>query len=501
MRKSRVFLILSLSFIAGIFSASFFQRDVFLVYVLSIISVIAVAIGYRNKKILVAGFAVLFFAFGLWRTGQKLDILNNLPFEQKEFSGKVIVTKEPVEKDNYQQITAETSLDGEAAKSRILINAGKYLEINYGDKLFVGCLLKIPENREDFNYRMYLAKDKIYYLCEKPQIENLNENSGNKLYAGILKLKNKLEENINRVIPYPESALANGLIFGGSSELPAELKNNFSRTGMTHIVAVSGYNVTIIAEYLILFFIFIGLWRQQAFWFAVTGIIIFVAMTGFPSSAVRAGVMGTLLIWAMKNGRLANSWNAIIFAGAVMLLINPLSLRWDIGFQLSFLATIGIVAMAPFWEKYLIKKHKAFGFTEIFFLTLSAQIFVLPIIIYNFHTLSLVSLAANLLILLIIPISMLLVFLSGLMGLFFHWLALPFAWLAFLLLKYETWMIDSLASLNWSSIGIKNFLWWHAAAWYTILAFLIYYINRRQKIKLARRTASLINKENYFYVE
>lgn len=302
-----------------------------------------------------------------------------------------------------------------------------------------------------------------------------------------------MANNISRVIPYPQSALANGLIFGGSSELPKNLKDNFSKTGMTHIVAVSGYNVSIIAEYLILFGIFIGLWRKQAFWFAVIGIILFVVMIGLPSSAVRAGVMGTLLIWAAKNGRLANSWNAIIFAGAVMLLINPLLLRWDIGFQLSFLATIGIIAFSPLWEKYLIKNHKAFGFTEIFFLTLSAQIFVLPIILYNFHTLSLVSLAANLLILLIIPISMLLVFLSGLAGLFSHWLALPFAWLAFLPLKYETWIIDSLAGLSRSSVEIKNFLWWQAAAWYAALAFLMYHINRRQKIKLAKRTARLTN--------
>jgi competence protein ComEC len=502
MTKSKIFLILSLSFISGIFLASFFKPDALLIYLLAITSVTVLSLGYKNKKAWVFSGAVLFFTFGLWQTAQKLKITDNLPFEQKEFSGEAIVAKEPAQKENYQQITAEISLGSEASKSRILINAGKYAEINYGDKLSVRCLLQIPENKDgDFDYRMYLAKDKIYYICQSAKIEKTGENSGNKFYSAILNLKNKMAGNISRTIPYPQSALANGLIFGGSSELPERLKNNFSKTGMTHIVAVSGYNVSIIAEYLILFGIFIGLWRKQAFWFAVTGIILFVVMIGLPSSAVRAGVMGTLLIWAAKNGRLANSWNAIIFSGAVMLLINPLIARWDIGFQLSFLATIGIVALSPLWEKYLIKRHKAFGFTEIFFLTLSAQIFVLPVILYDFRTLSLVSLAANILILLIIPISMLLVFLCALAGLFFHWLALPFAWLAFLPLKYETWTIDSLAGLSRSSVEIKNFLWWHAAAWYAALALLMYHINRRQKIKMAKRTGSLANKENYFYAE
>lgn len=499
MTKSKIFLILSLNFILGIFLTSLFKLDAILIYFLVIVSVITLALGYKNKIALVIAGAVLFLALGIWRTEQKLNVLNNLPFEQKEFSGEAAVAKEPIQKENYQQIIAETSLGSSTSKSRILINANKYLEADYGDKLFINCLLKIPENRDDsFDYRMYLAKDSIYYLCEKPKIENLNKKEGNKFYAAILKLKNKMAANINRVIPYPESALANGLIFGGSSELPKNLKDNFSKTGMTHIVAVSGYNVSIIAEYLILFGIFLGLWRQQAFWFAVAGIILFVAMIGFPSSAVRAGVMGTLLIWAMKNGRLANSWNAIIFAGAVMLLINPLLLRWDIGFQLSFLATIGIVALAPLWEKYLIKEHKAFGFTEIFFLTLSAQIFVLPIIFYNFHTLSLVSLAANLLILLIIPISMLLVFLTAAARLIFNFLSLPFAWLAFLPLKYEVWIINSLADLGWSSVEMKNFSWWQMAVWYAALALLMYYVNRRQKIKLAKRLMSIANKENFY---
>ena len=104
--------------------------------------------------------------------------------------------------------------------------------------------MKIPENKtEDFNYQMYLAKDRIYYLCQNAKMEMRGENKGNKIYRFVINLKNRMSENINKVIPYPYSALGNGLIFGGSSELPEGLKNNFSRTGMTHIIAVSGYNV------------------------------------------------------------------------------------------------------------------------------------------------------------------------------------------------------------------------------------------------------------------
>lgn len=490
MTKSKIFLILSLSFILGIFLASIFKLDVFLiyphtnntfgvgVYALSIISVISITLGYKNKIALTAGLAILFLALGIWRTQSDLQKIMENNLDGKNISEIAIVIKEPEEKDNYKNIVAKT---GEGL--RVLLRANINADVNYGDELKIECALKIPENKEDFDYRMYLAKDKIFYLCQNANFKKTGENYGNKFYAGMLNIKNKMAGDINQAIPYPESALGNGLIFGGSGDLPKNLKANFSRTGMTHIVAVSGYNVTIIAEYLILFGIFLGLWRKQAFWFAIFGIIIFVAMIGFPSSAVRAGVMGSLLLWAMKNGRLANSWNAIIFAGAAMLFINPLVLRWDIGFQLSFLAAIGIISLAPFWENIFVKNHKALGFSEIFLLTLSAQIFVLPVILFNFHTLSLISLAANLLILLIIPVSMLLVFLTAVAGLIFTTLSLPFAWLAYLPLKYEVWIIETLGGLTWASKTMENFGWQGFFLWYLALGLAIYLLKKKLNAK------------------
>lgn len=486
MTKSKIFLILSLSFIAGIFIASFLGSSFLSIYFLAVISIIVAITGYKNKKAFIAGLAILFLAIGAWRTQSSLQKIDQSGLDGQKISEKAIVVKEPVKKDNYQQIIAQTSLGGEASKLRILINTNQFADIKYGDELEISCILKVPENFESFDYRMYLAKDKIYYICQKAQIEKTGNKGGSKIYAAVLGLKRKMEEKLDQTIPYPESALAKGLLFGGSEELPKELKNNFSRTGMTHIVAVSGYNVTIIAEYLILFGIFIGLWRQQSFWFALTGIILFVVMCGLPPSAVRAGVMGSLLIWAMKNGRLANSWNAVIFAAGVMLLVNPLLLRWDIGFQLSFLATLGIISFAPFWEKRLIKKHRAFGFMEILFLSASAQIFVLPIILYNFHTLSLVSLGANLLILLVVPLSMLLAFLVAATGLVSIVLATPLAWLSFLTLRYEVWVIETLGGLGWASKNVDNFRWEWIILWYLLLALAAYLLKSKIKSQISK---------------
>jgi len=524
MTKSKIFLILSLSFTAGVFARSFFDIGLTLIYFSLVLIIIFFVLGYKNKIAWVAILAVLFFIVGIWRTEIDLKKLEDLNLGEKNISAEVAVIKEPEQKEKYQKLIveftpsvlrtsppqrggeekveissppeADSPLLTKGEDLRLLINADPYLEINYGDKLKIDCSLEIPENfSDDFDYRMYLAKDKIYYLCRNAQIEKMESGEAGKpgtflskkvpgkLYGAILKTKNKMEEKINQVIPQPQAALADGLLFGGSSRLSKEVNDNFSKTGMTHIVAVSGYNVSIIAEYLILAGIFLGFWRKQAFWFALAGIIIFVVMIGLPASAARAGVMGTLLIWAMKNGRLANSQNAIIFAGAVMLIINPLILRWDIGFQLSFMATLGIIMLAPFWEKYFIKKHKVLGLAEILFLTVSAQIFVLPIILHNFHNLSFVSIPANLLILTIVPITMLLVFLTAVSGFIFYPLSLAFAWLAYLPLKYEIEIVNALANLSWANKEVENFGWRQAVVWYLVLFLIIFFLKEKRRLK------------------
>ena len=483
MTKSRIFFILSLSFIVGIFWRSFFSSEN-IINVLLISAVISAVVFYRNKLVLIASFAIFFLIFGFLVTDRKLLKVNNADLNGKEIAEKTIVIKEPVIKDNYQNVIIKTK-----DSIKILVNANLYSDLRYGDEINLKCTLKIPENKEEFDYRMYLAKDGILYLCQSADYQKTGENKGNIIYSAILSFKNKLSDNINSVIPEPEAALANGLIFGGSSQLSKDITDNFSRTGLSHIVAVSGFNVTIVAEYLMIAGIFLGFWRKQAFWFAVVGIFIFVLAVGFPSSAIRAGVMGSLLLWAMKNGRLSSSMNAIIFAAGIMLFVNPLLLRWDIGFQLSFLATLGIVALSPFWESYVIRKNKVVNeIQETIFLTISASVFVLPIILYNFHTLSIISVLANALVLPFIPLAMFFVFLTSLAGLFGQIVSLPFAWITFLPLKYIIETVNYLGNLKWASLEIKEFNVFYLMLWYAVL-FSVMYLTK--KIIYARQKAEI----------
>ncbi len=472
-----------MSFIGGIFAASFYYPRLvnsFYLFSLLILSLIWLFVFYKNKKAYLIIFSILFFLGGFWWTSAKLEKIINLDVASKNFSGEVSVLREPAIKDRMQKIIVSSD-DGEGIK--FLITTNSYPAYAYGDKLKVSCQLEIPENIDGFDYRMYLAKDDIFYVCKNPKIEVVAQNQGSGAYSFLLKIKNNLQDKIIALLPAPQSGLLIGLILGGDDKLSKSVQDNFSKTGLTHIVAVSGYNVTIVAEYLMLLGIFLGLWRKQAFWFAAAGIFLFVVMTGFPASAVRAGVMGMLLLWAMKNGRLANAQNSIIFSAGVMLFFNPLLLRWDVGFQLSFLATVGIVYFYPLIEKYSIKKQGISFFNEILFLTLSAQVFVLPIILNDFQKLSLISPLANLLVLPIIPLTMLLGFVTVMLAFIFTPLATVFAWLTFLPLKYETTIIDFLANLKFSSLEVLNFSWVWVIVWYLVLLGVLYFNKIKIKLK------------------
>lgn len=434
-----------------------------------VFAVLMLVIFYKNKLAALAAFFVGAFVFGAFVTDGEIEKTNNLIYLGKTFDENAILQK-TTQSTFGQNIIAEI----QEKEILILITAPQYPEYRYGDELKISCTAKAIENVDpSFDYRMYMAKENVLYSCNGAKIQKVGENNGSWLYARILDVRSAFEKNIIKVIPQPYGALAIGLILGGSGGLSKEIQNDFSRTGMTHIVAVSGYNVTIVAQYLILVGIFCGMWRKQAIWFALVGIVLFVIMAGLPASAVRAGVMSGILLWAMKHGRLTSAENAIIFAGSVMLFLNPLLLRWDVGFQLSFLATLGIVLCSPFWEKSFVKNHKALGISEAITLSLSAQIFVLPVIAWNFHITSLISLLANVFILPIIPFSMLLVFLVSISGFVFFPLSLVLGWIVFLPLFYEIQLIHLLARFPWASVAIEEVRIWWIVIYYLTLIYLV----------------------------
>jgi len=206
-------------------------------------------------------------------------------------------------------------------------------------------------------------------------------------------------------------------------------------------------------------------------------------MIGAPSSVVRAGIMAILFLTAQHFGRHSSASRAIVIAAAVMLIQNPLLLRLDIGFQLSFLAMMGLIYLQPFFLDFSKKIPNPLQLRNNLAATLSAQVFTLPILVYNFGRIPIISPISNILILPLIPFITILGFIFSFIGIFWQQLAQIFSWPAWLLLTYIIKVVDLSSKISWASLTFKNLHWIFVIISYLILGFFIFWLNQKRKLK------------------
>ncbi len=478
-------------YILGIFIGNFYQFPFYFIIIFLSLGLAFLAANYKNKKNLLIFFILTGLILGNLRTTKELNFISGLPEKQLKFSGHVLISQFPKQKEDYQQLIV-CPLEGKQIKNcrkNFLIYASKYKEVGLGDIFKINCLLEQPENRfGNFNYQFFLANKKTYFIGKKIEFQEIKEKDFSiplKIQAKIFVFKKLyavrqfLEEKINLIFSQPQSGYLAGLLLGGEDRLPKQVAENFRKTGTTHTVAVSGFNITIIAEFLILLAIAVGFWRKQAFWIALMGIILFVIMIGAPFSAVRAAVMGGILLWGSCKGRLSKSYYAVLFAAAVMLTFSPLALLYDAGFQLSFLATLGIIFIyGPLSKKFQIK-NDFLGLKSILLVTISAQLGVLGIIIYNFEAFSISSLLVNMIILPLIPVIMLLGFITVIIGFFSLFLAQIVGFPAWLFLFLEIEIVNFFAKMDRLLIEFKDISWVWLAGYYLFFLLLVVFLKKK----------------------
>ncbi|OGH87567.1 MAG: hypothetical protein A3J93_03520 [Candidatus Magasanikbacteria bacterium RIFOXYC2_FULL_42_28] len=354
---------------------------------------------------------------------------------------------------------------------KILVNYGPYPIYHYGDKWRLNCELEAPAPYEDFRYDKYLLNKGVYVICKFPNVILTSGFSGNRLKQAIFNFKNIVGARVNLLWPEPESGLMAGLLYGEKSALPAELLNNFNRTGLTHIIAVSGYNTSVIVVAVLAGLIFVGFWRKQALWLSALIIFAFVIFTGATASVVRAALLACIGITAQLLGRPARSLNGLVFAAALMILFHPLIIWYDAGFQLSFLAVIGVMYLGP--KLAVIFKFE--NEENMLCTTMGAIILTLPLLAYQFGRVSLVAPLSNFLILWIIPFLMLSGFIAALIGLIFLPAGQALAFIAYLGLKYVIITVNWLGGLAFASREISLSIYLMVLAYILIFWFLIFY--------------------------
>ena len=454
-----LFLWANLGFITGVLLASFAISK----YILLILF-----LRFKNSKIILI--FIIFTLLGSWcyeiyQTKKPEIILSN---QKIIITGRINEEIDPGGK--YQKLIVKDLKNN----NLILVTTDKYPELKYGDVIELSGKLEVPSNWSEFRYDRYLARYDIYLQMAWPKIKVIKNIPD--FYSQLLNIKNNVYRIINSALPEPYAGLANALLLGYKNTLDEVEKIAFSCCGLSHVVAISGSHLTLLSALAFNFLLAIGLSSRGAFKPVVIFLWLYTIITGLQTSALRSAIMISFVLWGKKNGRGDSGGRILFITAAIMLFFNPLLLRDDLGFQLSFLAMLALIYFCPLGEKIFGQGN----IKSVLILTAASQLLTWPITAYNFGTFSIIAPLANLLIVWIfawlLPALLVASFLSWIIP------ALNVLWFApsYFMLLYVIKTGDYLATipracLNW------QISWQFLVFYYLILAISYYLIDKKYK--------------------
>ncbi len=337
---------------------------------------------------------------------------------------------------------------------RIFLNLPLRPTVNYGDKLKTSGVIVLKK----------LDRGEIWVL-EEPEI--VFEKEKFSLLSPVYSFRSKVISVFKSYLPSDEASLLLGIVFGIKESFSEDFYEDLRTAGVLHVIAASGMNVSMLGALLAGFF---GtfLTRQIAVLLTIFGIFVFTAIAGFEASIVRAAIMGTLAFSAQILGKQSWAFFGLLISGFLMLFVSP-ALLFDIGFQLSFSATLGLIYISPLIDKmFRFKKIPLVRFiSEDANTTISAQIATLPIILSNFGNFSLFSVFANVLVLWTVPILMIIGGIVSIFAFFFEGFGIVL-YLALPLLLYFKSVVELFGKFG-GQLALSEFPWQLSIGYYLLI--------------------------------
>ncbi len=335
----------------------------------------------------------------------------------------------------------------------------------YGDRIRLQGHLETPPENEDFSYRDYLASQEIYSYIHYPSVSLLQHGQGSPFMSALYSFRQHALDVVYHLFPDPEASLLAGILLGEQSGIPPQVQEAFRLTGTSHIIVISGFNIAIIAALFSYIFTRV-LGRLRGAIVAAIGIIFYTLLVGANPAVVRAAILGLLTLLALQVGRRQVGLNSLIFVAALMALDTPVVL-WDISFQLSFAATLGIMLYAEpltkgfttFTARYIPRdkaEHLAGPVGAYFLITLAATLTTLPLLAYYFQRISVISLFVNPLILPAQPPLMVLGGLAVLTGIIFQPIGQLLAWVTWPFIAYTIRVVELFSATPHGSIPVSH---------------------------------------------
>ncbi len=469
----RIFLWGSGGYLLGNLLIGFDRSEILSVLLLALAFTLAGGSLFSWRKSLLLLLALIFCGIGFWRATSYDKSWESLP-QTVDQSVEGVILKREGEKSFYQPLILAPGEEGEITK-KILWRAPRTADLSPGDRIQLHCLLKRPENFDQhFDYVRYLATQGIGYICdEETSFEIL---SGKDIWrAKLFSVQSSLREQIYFFLIDPAAGLLEGLFLGGDDGLSKELSEHFRRAGLSHIVAVSGYNMSLVAFAVLLLALLSGLWRKTATLLATIGIFVFLLLIDTSTASIRAAFMAWIVFFAFFVGRPASAWNGLFLAGLIMTLQNPLLVRYDVGFQLSFLATLALVASGP-WLELLVRRERWHWKGIVLLLsTIIIEIFIFPVLAFHFGTVTFLAPLANLFVLPLIPIAMALGSLMLFSGIFMPLVGNILSFPVWALLTFIIKIGEMFGAWSWNVIDSLKVSLWFIIAWYIVLAAVVWY--------------------------
>jgi competence protein ComEC len=380
--------------------------------------------------------------------------------EEITLVGRIITMPEEGDRTSRFYLRAESRITADGNEhpldGKALIETASGAGWKYGDRIRITGVPETPPEDETFSYREYLAHQGVYTLFSYPFVDLIESRAGNLIVATLFSFRQRAQDVIFHILPQPEAALLSGILLGLDNDIPVDVEAAFRETGTAHIIAISGFNIAIVAVFFYWIFRRITL-RWNAAVLTIVFLFLYSLFVGWQPSVVRAAIMGSMAILGNQIGRKGAGLNTLALTAAVMCFFDPY-LPWNISFQLSFTATMGLILLGDplqHWFSSLIEKRLstekakliAQPVGEYFLLTLAAQIATLPVIAFQFQRISLIALIANPLILPFQPLLMVLGAFASLIGIVFLPLGRLMGFLVLPLASYTINTVEWLARL------------------------------------------------------
>lgn len=427
----RPLVLFCLALITGILSAHITRSYMFAALSCAVVGIIILALpAFSTQNRFITLGIVLFYLFG---AVYYLYSYNQNFHKFEEFSGKQVVVKGYIDsapdiKDSRVSYTLRTKevsfkedpqnikkVDGKVLFSTL--NSGKVPILEYGRAVEISGRLNLPKGRTNpggFDFRRYLGQSGIsatVFAAER-NIHPKSINKGNILVKAGLFLRTRIVNVVNNSLPPQQAGLLNGMLIGYREGLSEEVQEVFSNSGLTHIMAVSGANIGFIVFPLIFVFKKLRLRQNIANIIIINILVVFTFITGFEPSVLRAVIMAVVILVGQIIKRETEVFTSISFAAIVLLLYNPGNL-FNIGFQLSFTATISLVLFYKNIKDKINFKFVPEFITDVLAATLAAQLGVLPVTVFYFNKISVVSVLSNLI---VVPVLEFITILGSLMA-------------------------------------------------------------------------------------